>query len=92
LASISRLAENITASSIPYRETLRQAGIYFTAHGASAPDAQSRAVAWIAQTVATRSTYLAYIDVFAAVGLTYDSGDVFATACRSRPPVQRPLT
>jgi DHA2 family multidrug resistance protein len=65
----SRLAENVTSSSLAYQQTLQQAGQYFSAHGASTSDAQSQAVAWIGQTLTNQSAYLAYIDVFAAVGV-----------------------
>ncbi len=65
----ARLAEHMTASSVPYRETLNQASSYFAAHGATAPDAQSRAVAWIGETLMNQAAYLSYIDVFAALAL-----------------------
>ena len=65
----SRLGEHIFPSSLQYQQTLRQVGAYFTSHGGSAADSQSRAVGWVGQTVANQAAYLSYIDVFAALGL-----------------------
>ncbi|MBV8427158.1 MAG: DHA2 family efflux MFS transporter permease subunit [Hyphomicrobiales bacterium] len=63
----ARLVEHVSASSLAYRRTLSEAGNYFMAHGATGPDAQSRAVAWVGQTVMNQAAYLSYIDVFAAL-------------------------
>ena len=63
----ARLSEHVSASSVAYRETLREAGNYFAAHGATGPDAQSRAIAWIGETLINQAAYLSYIDVFAAL-------------------------
>jgi DHA2 family multidrug resistance protein len=65
----SRLVENLTATSVQYRDALAQAGRYFAAHGATAPDAQRRAVAWVGQTLTDQTAYLSYIDVFAAFAI-----------------------
>ncbi len=63
----ARLAEHLSASSLAYRQTLSEAQSYFSAHGATGPDAQSRAVAWIGETLMNQAAYLSYIDVFAAL-------------------------
>ena len=63
----ARLAEHVSASSLAYRQMLSEAGGYFAAHGASSPDAQSRAVAWVGETLINQAAYLSYIDVFAAL-------------------------
>ncbi|MBV9587966.1 MAG: EmrB/QacA family drug resistance transporter, partial [Hyphomicrobiales bacterium] len=63
----ARLAEHVSSSSIAYRDTLHQASDYFAAHGATGPDAQSRAIAWVGQTLMNQAAYLSYIDVFAAL-------------------------
>jgi MFS transporter, DHA2 family, multidrug resistance protein len=63
----ARLAEHISASSLAYRQTLSEAAKYFAAHGAAGPDAQSRAVAWVGETLMNQAAYLSYIDVFAAL-------------------------
>ncbi|MBV8767660.1 MAG: DHA2 family efflux MFS transporter permease subunit [Hyphomicrobiales bacterium] len=63
----ARLAEHVSSSSLAYRDTLHQASDYFAAHGATGPDAQSRAIAWVGQTLMNQAAYLSYIDVFAAL-------------------------
>jgi MFS transporter, DHA2 family, multidrug resistance protein len=63
----ARLAEHLSASSLAYRHTLSEAGSYFAAHGATGPEAQSRAVAWVGETLMNQAAYLSYIDVFAAL-------------------------
>jgi DHA2 family multidrug resistance protein len=63
----ARLAEHLSASSLAYRQTLSEAGSYFAAHGAAGPDARSRAVAWVGETLTNQAAYLSYIDVFAAL-------------------------
>lgn len=63
----ARLAEHILASSLAYRQTLSEAAKYFAAHGAAGPDAQSRPVAWVGETLMNQAAYLSYIDVFAAL-------------------------
>jgi MFS transporter, DHA2 family, multidrug resistance protein len=65
----SRLSEHIFPSSVQYRETLRQVGAYFMAHGGSLAESQSKAVGWVGRTVGNQAAYLSYIDVFAALGL-----------------------
>jgi len=62
----SRLAESVTASSLQYRDTLAQASSYFASHGATGPDAQRQAVAWVGHALANQTAYLSYIDVFDA--------------------------
>ena len=61
------LPNMLSASSLAYRQTLSEAGSYFAAHGATGPDAQSRAVAWVGETLMNQAAYLSYIDVFAAL-------------------------
>lgn len=65
----ARLVAYIYPSSPAYQHTLRQAGAYFTAHGASAGQAQNLALGWIGQIVARQSALLAYIDVFWVAGV-----------------------
>ena len=65
----SRLAEHFSPSSLSYAHTLKVASAYFTQHGTSAANAQGRAIAWIGQTLLNQATFLAYIDVFAALAL-----------------------
>jgi hypothetical protein len=61
--------ENLTQTSIQYRDTLAQAERFFTSHGDARPDAQHRAIAWIGHTITDRTAHLSYIDVFAAFAL-----------------------
>jgi len=65
----SRLAEHINPASMQYQDTLKQAVDQFTAHGASAAQAQQQAFAWIGQQAQAQTAYLAYIDVFWALTL-----------------------
>ncbi len=65
----SRLAENLSASSLAYERALNQAASHFTRHGTAAPDASHQAVAWIGQTLMNQAALLSYIDVFAALSL-----------------------
>ena len=65
----SRLAANLFPSSLAYTHTLKLALAYFEQHGSSAAEAQRQAIAWIGQTLMNQATFLAYIDVFAALAL-----------------------
>ncbi len=65
----SRLDANLFPSSIPYAHTLKLAATNFIQHGSSAAEAQRQAQAWIGQTLMNQATFLAYIDVFAALAL-----------------------
>ena len=59
-----RLAEAITPTSDAYHHALQQATAFFQAQGANAAHARDLAFAWVAQTLDSQSTLLAYIDVF----------------------------
>jgi DHA2 family multidrug resistance protein len=65
----SRLAENLSASSVAYGQTLKQVTTFFAQQGAGLADAQHQAAGWIGQTLANQAAYLSYIDVFAALSL-----------------------
>jgi MFS transporter, DHA2 family, multidrug resistance protein len=65
----ARLAENMSASSLAYGQTLKQAATFFTRQGTGAGDAQHQAAGWIGTTLLNQATYLSYIDVFAALAL-----------------------
>ncbi len=60
----SRLVEHVTPSSPAYHETLQTMTRYFAEKGATMPDAQAQATAWIGQQVQTQASFLAFIDVF----------------------------
>jgi MFS transporter, DHA2 family, multidrug resistance protein len=60
----SRLVENTVPSSPVFHSTVHQLTDYFAAHGASASEAASRAMAYIGQLIGAQATILAYIDVF----------------------------
>ncbi len=64
-----RLGEHISSTSLSYQQTLRQMTDYFISQGASAIDAQQKAIGRIGQTLTNQIAYLSYIDVFAALGL-----------------------
>jgi MFS transporter, DHA2 family, multidrug resistance protein len=59
-----RLGENITPTSDAYHQALQQATAFFQAQGANALHARDLALAWVAQTLNSQSTLLAYVDVF----------------------------
>ena len=59
-----RLGENITPTSDAYHQALQQATAFFQAQGANALHARDLALAWVAQTLDSQSTLLAYVDVF----------------------------
>ncbi|MBV8612317.1 MAG: DHA2 family efflux MFS transporter permease subunit [Acetobacteraceae bacterium] len=65
----ARLVEYVAPTSTVYQQTLKAAQAYFVQQGASAADAQRKAIAWIGQTVMSQADYLSYIDVFAALSL-----------------------
>jgi DHA2 family multidrug resistance protein len=60
----SRLVEHIQPASPAYHSTVQQVSAYFAHAGTAAGRAQQLAFGWIAQTVASQATLLAYIDVF----------------------------
>ncbi len=60
----SRLVEHVMPSSPAYHATLETMTRYFSEKGATLPDAQAQATAWIGQQVQTQASFLAYIDVF----------------------------
>ncbi len=61
----SRLVEHIIPGAPSYLDTLRQVAQHFMSYGATAADAQARAIAWVGQTLTTQVSLLSYIDVFA---------------------------
>ena len=65
----SRLVEHVVPSDVQYQETLRQVTRYFVQAGSAISEAEGQATAWIGQQVATQSALLAYMDVFAVLGL-----------------------
>jgi len=65
----SRLASDLVASSLQYVHTLKLASAYFARHGSSAAEAQRQALGWIGRALTGQATFLAYIDVFAALSL-----------------------
>ncbi|WP_152045654.1 DHA2 family efflux MFS transporter permease subunit [Aureimonas psammosilenae] len=60
----SRLVEHVAPSEPAYQETLKTLTQFFSERGASLPQAQEQATAYIGQMVDTQRGYLAYIDVF----------------------------
>ena len=60
----ARLVENTVPSSPVFHSTVQQLTQYFMSHGASASDANGRAMGFIGQLVQMQATILAYIDVF----------------------------
>ncbi len=60
----ARLVENIAPTSEAYHNALQRVTDFFVAQGASLAHARDLAFAWIAQTVQSQSTLLAYVDVF----------------------------
>jgi DHA2 family multidrug resistance protein len=60
----SRLVENILPSSPVYQSTVQQMTKYFSSHGASPADANSRIMGYFGQLIETQATIMAYIDVF----------------------------
>jgi hypothetical protein len=50
------------------RNTVEQLVSYFTTHGASAVDAQYKAIVWIGKQIANQAILLSYMDVFWALG------------------------
>lgn len=65
----ARLVEQIFPSSLTYHHAISQVTQYFLSKGVSPATAQQYAFGWIAQTVASQSTLLAYIDVFWIAGV-----------------------
>jgi MFS transporter, DHA2 family, multidrug resistance protein len=65
----ARLAENLTASSLAYGQTLKQAAAFFAQRGTGAGDAHHQAAGWIGMALLNQATYLSYIDVFAMLAL-----------------------
>jgi DHA2 family multidrug resistance protein len=64
---MSRLVETTIPSTIQYQEALKRAQDYFLSAGSSASQAQRQAMQWIGRQIATQSSLLAYIDVFATL-------------------------
>ena len=60
----SFLVEHIAPSSLNYQTALDQITQAFKAQGGAAVQAQSEAIGWIGQTIASQAALLAYIDVF----------------------------
>lgn len=60
----SRLTENLVPSEPAYYQTIQTMTKFFSERGATLPEAQAQAIAYIGQQVANQRSYLAYIDVF----------------------------
>lgn len=60
----SRLVESVVPSEPAYHDTMQMLTRFFAERGATDPEAQRQATAWIGQQVQTQAGYLAYIDVF----------------------------
>ncbi|GGD86347.1 EmrB/QacA family drug resistance transporter [Aureimonas endophytica] len=60
----SRLVEHVVPTEPAYQQTLQSLTQYFAQRGATLPEAQSQAIAFIGRQVDTQRGFLAYIDVF----------------------------
>lgn len=85
----SRLTENTDPSNPAYQDTLRSVTDVMATQGDPA-SAQSRAVGWISEQVATQAAHWSYIDVFWSLGLVATAIVLLALSLRrvaaGRPP------
>ncbi|MEB2847881.1 DHA2 family efflux MFS transporter permease subunit [Rhizobiales bacterium RZME27] len=63
------LVEHTIPSDPAFQQTMKTVEGYFTQHGSTLADAQSRATGWIGAQVQTQASFLAYIDVFHVLAL-----------------------
>lgn len=63
------LVEHTIPSDPAFQQTMKTVQGYFTQHGSTLADAQSRATGWIGSQVQTQASFLAYIDVFHVLAL-----------------------
>jgi MFS transporter, DHA2 family, multidrug resistance protein len=63
------LVAHISPSDLGYQQTVSAVTRYFLDHGSNQPDAASRAIAWVGQTLQQQVNLLAYIDVFRTLAI-----------------------